>query len=260
MPVRLQFPLEGPPPLTPFQHATGLRALVLSWIKAVDPALSAAVHDDPGPKPYSISPLWETDSGPVFELSLLSEPLTQAVLAGMEATGIGPSGGDIRLGSQAYRVYPPRPAQTAGWESLGRVPTEREHLLELRLLTPTAHHATGPFRKSIVLPQPELYFGSWMGRWNKFAPHPLPETLLQLVLERVAVGACAGQTYAVQIDRQRTFNGFQGVVRFQVLRPQDVSREELSALWSLARLGSFSGTGVETMRGMGQTEVMDDGG
>ena len=40
MPQILRFILEGRPPLHSFQHATGLRAVVLDWVRQADPALS----------------------------------------------------------------------------------------------------------------------------------------------------------------------------------------------------------------------------
>jgi len=51
------------------------------------------------------------------------------------------------------------------------------------------------------------------------------------------------------------FIGFQGSVRFQVLKPDTLDTDAMRALWALARLASYSGTGVETMRGMGQTRL-----
>lgn len=248
MPTRLLIPLHGPPPESQFQHATGLRALVLRWIEAADPALSLALHEENQPKPYAISPLWNQNGVLSFEISLLADWLLKPLVTGMSECG-----DEVRLGSQRFRVEQPEIALEASWEELLEPPQPGERRFDLRFLTPTAHHAPGPFRKSVVLPSPEFYFGTWFNRWNLCCEQKMSEGILTTVQERVAVGACTGGTHAVRIDRSRTFIGFQGTVRFQILKPDTLSAEEYQCLQALARFATFCGTGVETMRGMGQT-------
>jgi len=252
MPIRLSIPLHGRPPEHSFQHITGLRAVVLGWLNAANPALAEELHKMEGPKPYTISPVWARDGDRGFDICLLDHRLLTPLV-----TGFGASGPEIRLGNQWFQAGRPVVQQEQSWEEMPAPPPDNAHRLEIRLATPTAHHAPGPFRKSIVLPSPELYFGSWFGRWNRFSPWIMDEAVLDLVAERVVVSACEGRTCAVQMDPSRTFIGFQGVVLFQALKPKTLAPGELAALWALARLAPFCGTGVETMRGMGQTELLN---
>jgi CRISPR/Cas system endoribonuclease Cas6 (RAMP superfamily) len=161
----------------------------------------------------------------------------------------------IRLGTQEFRALPPHIVASTDWEELLVDPPDSPWM-DFELVTPTAHHSPGPYRKSIVLPTPELYFGSWLGRWNLYCEEfPMPQEILEVVADRVAIGACTGGTRALSLERGRMFIGFQGSVRFQVLKPDTLDTDAMRALWALARLASYSGTGVETMRGMGQTRL-----
>ncbi len=246
MPIKLRFPLEGEPPPSPYQHATGLRALLLRWLEGEDPELSSMIHDSNQPKPYTVSPLWsETAPGRhYFEVSVLSDWIAEPLVAGMSRSGEW-----IRLGMQRYRILPPKPVSSATWAELleGGLPKE----LTFRLLSPTAHHLSGSFRKSVVLPTPELYFGSWYGRWNLCCEEKLEERVLQVVEERVGVSSCKGETKMVRMDPGRVFVGFEGVVRFSILKAETLAQEERRALGALARFAGFCQTGVDTMRGMG---------
>ena len=247
MPARIRFPLAGPSPAHPYQHATGLRALVLKWIQAADPERSERLHEDGRPKPYSLSPLWNDEGILFFDLCLLTDELVDLVALGMARCGER-----VRLGPQSYCLGQPAVCECASYEALAGGETLSQ--FDFRLLSPTASHAPGPCRKSIVLPSPELYFGSWLYRWNLFSPRPLDEDVLRVVEEQVAVAGCGGSTQAVRLDRGRFFIGFQGVVRFNVLKVETVPAAHLAALSALARLAPYCGTGVDTMRGMGQTE------
>lgn len=256
MPLRLHFPLRGSPPAHSFQHMTGLRALVLKWLDAANPSLAEEMHDRGRVKPYAISPIWNEGGRLSFELSLLDDGLL-----GPLAAGLSQCKQDIRLGSQWFHLLQPEIVETATWEQIISIRPANDSIIDLQLITPTAHHAAASScRKSVVLPSPELYFGSWLNRWNAYAPSPLPDTILEIVADRVAIGACAGGTQVVKLDRSRSFIGFEGTVRFCILKYHDLPPQELQALWTLTRLASFSGTGVETMRGMGQTRLLNGWG
>jgi len=256
MPLKLRFHLHGPPPASPFQHGAGLQALVLGWVAAGDPDTAARLHDANQPKPYAISPLWpaagDADSR-FFDVSLLVDSLAQLLIDGASRSA------SVQLGPLCYRLrgdvesrdsvsYPELVAQAK--------PTSTR--FRLRLLTPTAHHAPGDFRKAIVLPSPENYFGSWLNRWNVCAPIGIDDCLLATVERHVAVCACAGRTERVEMDRGRSHIGFIGEVMFEVLKPNLVAESDIKALAALARVATYCGTGVGTTRGMGQTEVSTD--
>ena len=75
----------------------------------------------------------------------------------------------------------------------------------------------------------------------------------ELVRCEVGIGACEGVTRRVELEAGRWLTGFVGTVRFTLLKPQELPPQARTALLALARFATFSGTGVETMRGMGQT-------
>lgn len=352
MPEKLTFYLEGPPPVSPYEAAAGLRALVYAWLDRADPVMAETLHALNTPKPFALSPLWvpegvrvgESGSGlagwkvgrlkvsaPVesdrervggtpselegwkverWKVSAPSEPegvrgardgealegslgsanlpthsgtackpanfptrtgavaQTDAACGGIVCfevsvladwalaalrEGLPEPGERIRLGKREYMLAGWNENRGCEWRSLAAARPLR--VVTLRMLSPTAHHAPTRHRKSIVLPQPELYFGSWLHRWNLYAPEELrlPEELLEVVDQHVAVGHCAGRTERVTLDGNRVFVGFVGEVRFVVVASEKVPPGALAALGSLARFAEYCGTGVETMRGMGQT-------
>ena len=250
MPIRFRVHLEGEPPAHPFQHMAGLRKLVLDWLALAGGAeLATAIHDANQPNPYTISPIFCEEGPPWFEVGVLADPFVPAIQAGAARYG-----SDLRLGRQRFHLVGVEVREQASWEQLLR-PSRGTADLAVRLVTPTAHHATGPYRKAVVLPAPETYFGSWLDRWNLCSPWPFPDSLLETVREQVAVGACRGQTEMVQIDAARRFIGFVGEVTFRVLKPELMAPEAKAALAALVRFAGYCGTGVETTRGMGQTQV-----
>jgi CRISPR-associated endoribonuclease Cas6 len=255
MPKKLRFYLEGDAPKNPFQHSAGLRAAIFRWLAESDACLAQFLHDANQVKPLAISPLWsasESLGGACFEVAILTDPL-EDFLTG----SLGEGEAEIILGRATYKLIRWETVASASWGSLLRIPQVPCTEFNFRLLTPTAHHRQGRLRKSIVLPSPELYFGSWFNRWNLCSPTPMPDELLRVVDDRMVVSACAGSTQSVPQDRGRVFIGFVGAVRFALLSPDCVPLEFQQMLLALARFASFCGTGVDTMRGMGQTLFLE---
>ena len=251
MPQIIQIELSGRAPATPFDHATGSRALVLKWLKCVDDELATTIHDANQPKPYTISPLWNREGRVdtlTFEIAVLTDWLTAALLEGVRQ-----SPKTVRLGQQEYARTAVEVKSKREWEDF--FSPSYTHEFAFQLLTPTAHHAPGDARKSIVLPSPELYFGSWLNRWNLCCDTRIDPELMRIVENQVAVTACSGETKKVRIDQNRPFIGFVGEVRFRLLKPETVNEESRRGLTALARFASFCGTGVDTIRGMGQTRL-----
>jgi CRISPR/Cas system endoribonuclease Cas6 (RAMP superfamily) len=254
MPLKLRFHLGGDPPPHAFQHADGLRRLVLDWLAlGGGPDLATALHDANQPNPYAISPLYAHKDALWFEVAVLADPFVAPICEGADRYGT-----DLRLGPQLFRRVSMEKRGEVSWERLLR---SREPLLAMsvRLVTPTAHHAPGPYRKAVVLPAPETYFGSWFDRWNLCSPCPFPESLLETVRMNVGISACRGQTETVLLDARRRFIGFVGEVTFRLLKPEMAAPEEKVALAALARFSNYCATGVETVRGMGQTRTMLEG-
>ncbi len=255
MPLKIRFSLEGGGPPDPYQHARGLRAVVLNWIDKVNPKLSTEIHDFDQPKPYCISPLRRENAGRrkgcFFDLSVLVDGLYAPILEGQAAQE------DIfHLGNFAYRVCEREVHHLQTYEEIveGVRPDAKE--FRLRLCTPTAHHRGSEIRKAVVLPDPELYFGSWWTRWNLCSELQISEAVLAVVARQVAVSYCQGGTQTANIDEGRNFAGFVGEVTFVLLKPNTIDPEIRQALAALGRFAEYCGTGVDTMRGMGETQLL----
>lgn len=275
MPETLRFTLEGAAPEDPFHHASHLRAVVLGWIGAADPITSEVYHGRNEKKPYVIGPLWrERDSRhhAFFDVAVLDDRLTPVLLEGADQAE-----GRVRLGAgQLGLTGPPVTVARAAWEELRGGEAPPASRWRLRLVTPTAHQVPQPDRdlprKADPAPSPERYFGSWLDRWNRLArdgaaPCAIDERLLDVVATRVALMGFAGETREERFREkatgntrgpyaERSFVGFVGEVTFGVLKPQTLDPAILQPLNALVRFSAFCGTGVETMRGMGQTELL----
>lgn len=253
MPVRLSLTLRGPAPDGPHAHASGLRALVYASIARGDPALAQWLHTANQPKPLTVGPLRTADDNPELHSVLLTstaDPFSDALLHGLPEEG-----SEIRLGPQTYTVAERRLICRVSFGSIVQDLPDSP-AVTIRLLTPTAHHAPGTLRRTILTPQPRLYLGSWLARWNLSCDLLIPETLLSAAEEYIVVSGFRGGTVAVPLDARRTFIGYIGTVQFTVLGNAPEARQLRETLWALARFAEFCGTGVETMRGMGQTRLV----
>jgi CRISPR-associated endoribonuclease Cas6 len=244
--------LEGPAPPGPHRHADGLRAVVLSAIGRSDPELGRWLHDANQPKPLAIGPLETVPDDPgilAVEVSVTADPVIEPLLTGLPRTGA-----PIVLGRCRYTLRDARVVRAATFDEMCAEPPPG-HSIRIRLLTPTAHHQPGTLRRSIVVPDPRLYLGSWLGRWNLFANMPFDAEFLEAAAESVVVSAFEGRTRAAPLDGRRVFLGFVGMVEFRALDGGRPAAPIAAAMWALARFAEFGGTGIETMRGMGQTRI-----
>ena len=251
MPQKLCVTLEGDFPESPHTFATALRGLIYESLRTENASLAHDLHDANQPKPLIISPLWHDERIPrtaYFHLSVLADWLLEPLLNGVEKRK-----NTLYLGRQAVRLASIQTVAETTWEDFFVPPYGEIAEFYISLLSPTAHHASGAYRKSVVLPSPELYFGSWFSRWNLCCELQMPESALEAVSAQVAVAYCSGATQPVSIDRKRPFIGFVGEVRFTILKPEELADNIKRCLLALARFSNFCGTGVETIRGMGQT-------
>lgn len=256
MPARIQLILEGPKPPGPHRHADGLRAVVLAAIGRSDPDLGKWLHDANQPKPIAIGPLEPVHDAPsllAVTVAVTADPAVDPLVMGLPRPGAG-----ITLGAARYVLRESSIVASVGYTEMCAEPPPG-HSIRIRLLTPTAHHQPGPVRRSAVVPDPRLYLGSWLGRWNLFSDVPFDAQFLEAAAESVVVSAFEGGTRAARLDGRRVFLGFVGSVEFTVLDGGRPAAPISAVMWALARFAEFGGTGVETMRGMGQTRIIGDG-
>ena len=117
--------------------------------------------------------------------------------------------------------------------------------LEVEFVSPTTFHSD----VHVPLPIPEMVLGSWLERWNHFAPASLPRKTGELEEARLALSRYKLETRAVHYEKA-TWIGFAGRCRFRILS-EDEFWARLCNL--LADFAFFCGTGAKTSFGMGQT-------
>jgi len=108
-------------------------------------------------------------------------------------------------------------------------------------------------KKVVVLPEPDLVFGSLLRSWNSLAPPPLQvdrEALMSYVEEHVVVKRL--QNLRTQILHfWKSFQiGFIGQVTYGLMGDHDIARLQLNML---ANFAFYAGVGMKTTMGMGQT-------
>lgn len=148
-----------------------------------------------------------------------------------------------------------REDETSSYENLYQslVATEPEPntQLKLKFLTPTTFAQQ---RTNLPLPIPFLMFRSWLERWNYFAPVYLGgDELLAYLSDVIALKSHKIQTHLFSLPHGYV-NGFTGNVTLQILRNTEPLLANLANL--LVAYAQFSGTGMKTRLGMGQTEMM----
>jgi hypothetical protein len=260
VPYQLSFLLEGALPDPAYRHAKGLQALIYRWIEAGDSSLSEDIHAANELGPVSITRLSGTGIGCLrFVVGVLSEGVLGALVQ-----AVAESDGGVRLGADHYRLLEVAVGNEATWEDLAGGADPLPASIHIRTVTPTAMHkgggTRGAPRKSMPEPRPDLYFGNWMERWARhcrsvdFGP---TDDLIRFVDTYVALAHFQGGTEVVRdLDPGRFFIGFVGQASFKLLDKRFAGSPEWRALWALARMAEYSGTGVETMRGMGQTQIV----
>lgn len=267
MPLKIRLTLQGPPAdgegaFASFRHVSGVRGWVYRCLEREDPVLAGELHGDTWPKPIAASPLWRREGAWGLEFSVLLDPLGDVLRRGLEAEGRR-----LVLGGEEFTVTDVRVGGRVSYDELcaeGELPDP----LRIEFVTPTAHQHTLTVagedgaprkqRKVAPLPDPALAFTSWWHKWNCMMDYlrreRIPETLRDY-LPLLAVARMAGRTERVLLDGSRPFIGFVGEIAVKLLAPAAVPADLRARLRALARFAEYCGTGVETLRGMGQTRV-----
>lgn len=108
-------------------------------------------------------------------------------------------------------------------------------------------------KKVVVLPEPDLVFGSLARSWNNLAPPPLQldrDALLSYVEEHVVVKRLRGLKTQMLRFRRSPQVGFVGCVTYGLMAENEAARCQLN---TLADFAFYAGVGMKTAMGMGQT-------
>ncbi|MEW5827650.1 MAG: CRISPR system precrRNA processing endoribonuclease RAMP protein Cas6 [Chloroflexota bacterium] len=247
--------------------------------KDVDPALGDALHTESDVQSFTLSPLMglpRPERGAVritpglaahFRVTALADGLAEAVkskwmaglaesgpvaLPGPTETGAGPGSRSAPTGELTWRVIRAEVEAETGYEALSK-----SHLMAsvpprqwtLDFVTPTTFHGAG---SHLPFPLPDSLAGSWLRRWNAFAPIALPkDDLLEWARAKLVVSSYHLRTLPAR-EGERLRVGCVGRLGLRALEMPPYLR---AALDLLAHYAFYCGSGSHTGQGLVQTRV-----
>lgn len=253
-------------------------AAFLNILQQVDPAVSAAVHELPGRKPFTISPLegfgrphkgqirLTTGQEGWLRVTLLDPDLFQTFISYFLQ---GENKPVIRLQQHTFHIteilstpgshplagYDSREALLTRWQAAA-VSERTYRKVGLHFRTPTAFSMrNAPFRHMHILPDPPLVFGQLADYWDKLSGSQTRDAVRLFCTENVVVARYKLETHMYQYRRSKQV-GFTGKVTFEVLNKTAV--EMIQHLNRLADLAFYTGVGSKTAQGMGQVKRLPD--
>lgn len=261
--------LQPTAPVTlPADQGRAVHAWFLDQVQRHNPALSQAIHDEHGPKPFTCSSLngprsrerrgdlaLTPDSTAWLRVTTLIEPLSalvlNAVLPGLPET--------VTIGDAALRVAGvatmgdehPWAGQSSHAELLQRhtLSTERpDRRIGLRYASPTTFRRD---QSHLPVPLPDLIVQGWLARWNAFSGVSLPDEVYRYALECLAISRYNLHTEAVRHGKA-TLIGCVGTCSYYALNADPYW---LRLTHTLAAYSFFCGTGHKTTQGLGQTRL-----
>jgi CRISPR-associated endoribonuclease Cas6 len=263
--------------LTPTREATvratmgdQAHAAFLRTVEDADPALAEVLHLPNMPsRPFTVSPLLgvgrahggqislSPDRDYYLRFTVLYPPIFERFMARFLR---GEGRPVIRLGHALLLIKEilttPGSHPWAGYSSWAQLATQARPEPQIRLdfTSPTAFSFGQKDwgKKVVVLPQPELVFGSLARSWNNLAPPPLQidrDALMAYLEEHVVVKRLQGLDTQMLRFRRAPQVGFVGQVTYGLMADNEPARCELNAL---AGFAFYAGVGMKTTMGMGQ--------
>lgn len=241
-------------------------AMFLNLIKQFDPALSAQLHDQPGNRPFTTSPLrgvpaqeggfaLHREQTCFLRVTLLDggylwHRLSRHFLeAGTILVDLGTTLQLTRMLTSAT-ADPTGWVGTVEWQALSSLPPQR--LITMQFASPTAFNVGD--RRFELFPKPLLVWENLLRVWNAYAPDSLKiekRGLREFLIEHVTVTHCALSTELLHYPKY-VQKGFVGTCTYQI-QEANPSDHRLTALAAFAR---FAGVGYKTTMGMGQARAL----
>jgi CRISPR-associated endoribonuclease Cas6 len=240
-------------------------AATLTRLNQMDPSLGAYVHEGDGPKPITCSSLLNAPANrqgtpiqagkPYFvRVTGLDERTSQGLSAGLletppaswELDGHGFQVAEV-ICDEARDAWSGR----ATYETLAARQLTRSdqppRKATLHFASPTSFKSQG---MTVPVPMPGLVFGSLVERWNAFSPVTLSPEMRRFGQEMVAISRYKLQSRPVVQKNGALRMGGMGEVTYVALGGDRYWR---SVMQMLADFAKYSGVGVQTATGMGQT-------
>lgn len=276
-------PLSGVPEVYLGREA---QAWLLRQVEALDPALSAGLHDGDQRKPYTASDVMRAQGGGyLLRITAFDDRMEELLLGRL----IPALPGSLRLWWAEFRIAhvldgasgSPLAARV-NWDELARVgEVETARAVRLNFLSPTAFRSQGA---DIPLPLPSLLFRGWLEKWNAFAPAACAIdarrflSFAELAVQVDALENLCTQQVTFANGKRGDATGFTGGVGLRVPGPKECApwaadkHKPWAADWAsdwewyraraltLALFSFFCGSGHHTAAGMGQTHPVLAGG
>lgn len=245
-------------------------AAALQRLRGAAPSLAAAIHDRDGPKPLTCSDILNSrgnrdgtrlEPGMPYYLRVtgLTESVSQALLEALverppaaidllhhrlRVTGATADAADHGwAGSTSYDALAARQMLPDG--AIGKQVT-------LQFGSPTAFRQAG---RQMPLPLPDLVFGSLVERWNRFSPLAVSPEMRRFGAEMLALTRYRLQSRPVTQKNGALRIGGVGTATYRALGGD---RYWLATMQMLAEFARYSGVGVQTATGMGQTRRLQN--
>ncbi len=241
------------------QYAVGLHAWFLNQVRAINPELSAYLHDGESEKPFTISAL----NGKIFSsgkqvqlfgnssyrwyVTFLSAKVTQWI-----ALWVKNLPGEVSLRNAPLSIKSCK---------ISHAPTTYAQLLNsqcegnvtLKFLSPTSFRRKG---HHFPLPVPTNVFHSYLRRWNDFSGITFDkEEFLVWVDENVIITRHQLTSAKVLAGKKGAVTGFTGSIEFSLSKAAGKNPDFLRLFYALGRLAPYCGTGHKTTFGLGQTRI-----
>jgi CRISPR-associated endoribonuclease Cas6 len=243
------------------------------WFKRwqeVDPALGDELHDSSDAQPFTLSPLMGLPRGargavqikPGTAAHFRITSLTDALSVAVKEKWLG----NLEEKNGLYIPMPKDDDPGIPWK-VKRVEVEMEasyeemskkHLMNsapprewrVEFMTPTTFHGSNGH---LPFPLPDSLIGSWMRRWNAFAPVALPKDEIQeWSRQKVVVSSYNLRTLPAR-EGERLRVGCVGRMSLRALEMPPYLRASVDLL---ARYAHFCGSGSHTSQGLGQTHFI----
>ncbi|QOV23819.1 CRISPR system precrRNA processing endoribonuclease RAMP protein Cas6 [Anabaenopsis elenkinii] len=241
----------------PATLSRALHALVLQWLSGVNPSIAEFIHQTQY-SPLTISGLLgNRRQGGVrvgdyfyFRIGLLDGNLIEPLMRGFEQSETK----SVVLAQFPFvlrNLYAiPGTHQLAGAADYTLLSNPPQVLsdIELHFLSPTSFKQNQTVQ---TFPLPELVFNSLLRRWNFFAPEQYHFASCEW---NAVVTAYELKTYALKMEGGAEVGG-QGWVNY---RFSDMNTARIATI--LANFAFFAGVGRKTAMGMGQTQLVVQGG
>jgi CRISPR-associated endoribonuclease Cas6 len=238
-----------------------LHAILLRTLQQQDAALAQAIHDSSGPKPFTVSDLFEHEGQLTLRFTALTPSVARALAQAAATGGLRPDavlnldGLKLRLtGAATRREQHPWAGQTS-YGSLALPWLYQQAEPEIRLAFEFASPVT--FKSNdmnVPVPLPQWVFGGLLDRWNAFAPVPLPEAVREFAALRMALSRYELRTVAVPFKPGAVKFGAVGYGVYTAPHPDETL---LSALNLLSEFAFYAGVGAQTTMGFGQCRALE---